>query len=231
MTDLPINAKTKKKADTKKKAESAKRKEKEIKTDIFEEEGSDAWFSRPPQDFLGEDYSADEYEQVFDIADVWFESGSTHRFVVDDREELNQKSDLYLEGSDQHRGWFQSSLLESCGTKGHAPFEAVLTHGFVLDENGYKMSKSDGNVVDPKDVMDEYGADILRLWALLSDYQEDIRISKDSIKLSGDIYRRLRNTFRFLLGALEGFLFGGGVMTGIKVFAQPDERKAVTGDG
>jgi len=174
-------------------------------TDIFEEEGSDAWFSRPPQDFLGEDYSADEYEQVFDIADVWFESGSTHRFVVDDREELNQKSDLYLEGSDQHRGWFQSSLLESCGTKGHAPFEAVLTHGFVLDENGYKMSKSDGNVVDPKDVMDEYGADILRLWALLSDYQEDIRISKDSIKLSGDIYRRLRNTFRFLLGALEGF--------------------------
>ena len=112
-------------------------------TDIFEEEGSDAWFSRPPQDFLGEDYSADEYEQVFDIADVWFESGSTHRFVVDDREELNQKSDLYLEGSDQHRGWFQSSLLESCGTKGHAPFEAVLTHGFVLDENGYKMSKSD----------------------------------------------------------------------------------------
>jgi len=173
-------------------------------TDIFEEEGSDAWFARPAQDFLG-NLKADDYEQVFDIADVWFESGSTHRFVVDDRGELNQKSDLYLEGSDQHRGWFQSSLLESCGTKGHAPFEAVLTHGFVLDENGYKMSKSDGNVVDPKDVMDEYGADILRLWALLSDYQEDIRISKDSIKLSGDIYRRLRNTFRFLLGALEGF--------------------------
>ncbi len=174
-------------------------------TDIFEKEGADAWFSRAPQDFLGNDYNLDEYEQVFDIVDVWFESGSTHSFVVEDREELQSPSDLYLEGSDQHRGWFHSSLLESCGTRGQAPYKAVLTHGFVLDENGYKMSKSLGNVVEPNEIIDEYGADILRLWTLLSDYQEDIRMSKDSLKTTSDIYRRLRNTLRFLLGSLDGF--------------------------
>ena len=173
--------------------------------DHFEKEGSDAWFKRDAQDFLGSDYKADDYEQVFDIVDVWFESGCTHAFVVEDREELNQQADLYLEGSDQHRGWFHSSLLESCGTRGVAPYKAVLTHGFVLDENGYKMSKSLGNVVDPKDVMAESGADILRLWTLLSDYQEDVRMSKNSLKTTSDIYRRLRNTLRFLLGALDGF--------------------------
>ena len=172
---------------------------------IFEEEGSDAWWSRPPQDFLGNDYNADDYEQVFDIVDVWFESGSTHAFVMEDREDLGQRADLYLEGSDQHRGWFHSSLLESVGTRGQAPYKAVLTHGFVLDEKGYKMSKSMGNVVDPLKMMDQYGADIIRLWALTCDFSEDIRIGKDSLKSTGDLYRRIRNTLRFLLGALDGF--------------------------
>lgn len=178
--------------------------------DIFEDEGADAWWSRPPQDFLGNDYNVEDYEQVFDIVDVWFESGSTHEFVLQDTKRWPvykgvEQADLYLEGSDQHRGWFHSSLLESCGTKGRAPYKAVLTHGFVLDEKGYKMSKSQGNVVDPLKLMDQSGADILRLWTLNSDYSEDIRIGKDSIKYTGDIYRRIRNTLRFLLGALDGF--------------------------
>ncbi len=175
-------------------------------SEAFEVEGADAWWSRNPQDFLGNDYSADDYEQVFDIVDVWFESGSTHTFVVDDREELGvEQSDLYLEGSDQHRGWFHSSLLEGCGTKGKAPYKTVLTHGFVLDEKGYKMSKSLGNVVDPLKVMEESGADILRLWTMTSDYAEDIRIGKDTLKNTGDLYRRIRNTLRFLLGAIDGY--------------------------
>jgi len=173
--------------------------------DIFMEEGSDAWFARPAQDFLGEAYKADDYTQVFDIVDVWFESGSTHSFVLEDRPDLRSPADLYLEGSDQHRGWFHSSLLESCGTRGHAPYKAVLTHGFVLDEKGYKMSKSLGNTVAPQDVTDEYGADILRLWTVLSDYSEDIRIGKEILKTTTDLYRRIRNTLRFLLGALDGF--------------------------
>jgi isoleucyl-tRNA synthetase len=173
-------------------------------TDTFEQEGSDAWFARPPQHFLGNEYDAEEYEQVFDIVDVWFESGSTHAFVLDARG-LGQQADLYLEGSDQHRGWFHSSLLESCGTRGQAPYKAVLTHGFVLDDKGYKMSKSLGNITDPLDVMQQYGADILRLWTVTSDYGDDIRIGKDTLSLSGDLYRRLRNTFRYLMGALDGF--------------------------
>ncbi len=178
--------------------------------DIFEEEGADAWWARPASDFLGNEYSPDDYEQIFDIVDVWFESGSTHAFVLGDTRtwpsyEGVRQADLYLEGSDQHRGWFHSSLLESCGTKGHAPYKAVLTHGFVLDDKGYKMSKSAGNVVSPLDVMNEHGADILRLWALTSDYAEDIRIGKDTLKSTSDLYRRIRNTFRFLLGALDGF--------------------------
>jgi len=174
--------------------------------DAFEIEGSDAWWSKNPRVFLGDDYKVDDYEQVFDIVDVWFESGSTHNFVVDDRPALAQRqSDLYLEGSDQHRGWFQSSLLEACGTKGYAPFKNVLTHGFVLDEKGYKMSKSLGNVVDPLEVMKEHGADILRLWTVTSNYADDIRIGKDTLKNTGDLYRRIRNTLRFLLGAIDGF--------------------------
>ncbi len=175
-------------------------------TDTFEAEGSDAWWSRNPRHFLGDNYSVADYEQIFDIVDVWFESGSTHVFVVDDREELNvSKADLYLEGSDQHRGWFHSSLLESCGTKGHAPYKNVLTHGFVLDDKGYKMSKSLGNVVDPLDLMKEYGADIIRLWTVMSNFSDDMRIGKDMLKNTSDVYRRIRNTLRFLLGAIEGF--------------------------
>jgi isoleucyl-tRNA synthetase len=172
--------------------------------DTFEAEGADAWWARDAQYFLGDKYKAENYDQIFDIVDVWFESGCTHAFVLEARG-LPSPADLYLEGSDQHRGWFHSSLLESCGTRGHAPYKAVLTHGFVLDEKGYKMSKSLGNVVDPNEMIAQYGADIVRLWALLSDYKEDIRIGKDTIKNTADIYRRLRNIFRFLLGALDGF--------------------------
>jgi isoleucyl-tRNA synthetase len=178
-------------------------------TDAFEEQGADAWWSMSAQDFLGADYKSDDYEQVFDIVDVWFESGSTHSFVVNAREDLgngeNRQVDMYLEGSDQHRGWFHSSLLESSGTRGCAPYKNVLTHGFVLDEKGYKMSKSLGNVVDPLKIMEQSGADILRLWTMTSDYAEDIRIGKDTLKNTGDLYRRIRNTLRFLLGALDGF--------------------------
>ena len=173
--------------------------------DAFAERGADAWYTDDPQSFLGADYKAEDYDQVFDIVDVWFESGSTHAFVLEDREELRSPADLYLEGSDQHRGWFHSSLLESVGTRGCAPYKTVLTHGFVLDEKGYKMSKSLGNIVAPEDIIKQYGADILRLWALTSDYAEDVRIGNDAIKSTTDIYRRIRNTFRFLLGALEGF--------------------------
>jgi isoleucyl-tRNA synthetase len=173
--------------------------------DTFEAEGSDSWWKRPASHFLNGDYDTEDYDQVFDIVDVWFESGSTHAFVAEDREELHSPAEMYLEGSDQHRGWFHSSLLESCGTRGVAPFKAVLTHGFVLDEKGYKMSKSEGNVTDPLKVMETYGADILRLWVLTADYAEDIRIGEDNLKTIGDLYRRIRNTLRYLLGALDGF--------------------------
>ncbi len=173
--------------------------------DAFEAQGSDAWWSMDAQEFLGNQYKTEDYDQIFDIVDVWFESGSTHTFVVDDRPELAQQADLYLEGSDQHRGWFHSSLLEACGTKGHAPYKTVLTHGFVLDEKGYKMSKSLGNTVDPLEIMKEFGADILRLWTMTSNYADDTRIGKDAMKNTGDLYRRVRNTLRFLLGAIDGF--------------------------
>ncbi len=182
--------------------------------DIFEQEGADAWWKEgAAQRFLGDKdkYNADDYTQIFDIVDVWFESGSTHAFVIGDTqtwpcfEGVGDQADLYLEGSDQHRGWFQSSLLEGVGTKGKAPYKNVLTHGFVLDEKGYKMSKSVGNVVDPLEMMEKYGADIIRLWVMLSDYAEDIRIGKGTLKNTGDLYRRLRNTLRFLLGALHGY--------------------------
>ncbi len=178
--------------------------------DIFEEEGADAWWSRDAKDFLGDKYDEDDYTQIFDIVDVWFESGSTHEFVVGDTDTWDcykgvDKIDLYMEGSDQHRGWFHSSLLEACGTKGEAPYKNVMTHGFVLDDKGYKMSKSVGNVVDPLKMMNQYGADIIRLWVMLSDYSEDIRIGKDTLKNTGDLYRRIRNTLRFVLGSLDGF--------------------------
>ncbi len=173
---------------------------------IFEREGSDSWFARPAQDFLGDTYKADDFDQVLDIVDVWFESGSTHAFVLEHRlDELAWPATLYLEGSDQHRGWFHSSLLESCGTRGRAPYDTVLTHGFVLDEQGRKMSKSLKNVTAPQAVYDQQGADILRLWVVGCDYSADMRIGPEIIKFQADLYRRLRNTLRYLLGALDGF--------------------------
>ncbi|HEU4960314.1 MAG TPA: class I tRNA ligase family protein, partial [Sphingomonas sp.] len=146
-----------------------------------------------------------DYEPQTDILDVWFDSGSTHAFVAEARYGEGTRADLYLEGSDQHRGWFQSSLLESCGTRGRAPYDAVLTHGFALDGQGRKMSKSLGNVVDPLKVIQESGADILRMWVAQTDYFEDVRIGKEVLGTTSDAYRKLRNTFRYLLGALDGF--------------------------
>ena len=171
----------------------------------FDAEGSDAWYARDPQDFLGNAHDASQFEQVFDIVDVWFESGSTHAFVLEQRDELMWPASLYLEGSDQHRGWFHSSLLESCGTRGRAPYDAVLTHGFTLDEKGHKMSKALGNGIDPDEVYEKSGADILRLWIAGADYSEDMRFGPEILKTTTDTYRRLRNTLRYLLGALEGF--------------------------
>ncbi|MEE3501900.1 isoleucine--tRNA ligase [Acidiphilium acidophilum] len=171
---------------------------------IFEAEGADAWYARPAADFLGNAYNPDDYEQVFDIVDVWFESGSTHAFVLEARG-MPWPADLYLEGSDQHRGWFQASLLESVGTRGIAPFKAIVTDGFVLDEQGRKMSKSLGNVTAPQEVIDLYGADILRLWVMNADVHNDLRIGKDILKQQADLYRRIRNTLRWLLGSLDGF--------------------------
>jgi isoleucyl-tRNA synthetase len=174
--------------------------------DIFKTDGADAWWSRPASDFLGSDYNADDYDQIFDIVDVWFESGSTHSFVLENGDwGLPTPADLYLEGSDQHRGWFHSSLLESCGTRGYAPYKNVLTHGFTLDKDGMKMSKSVGNVIAPQKIIDQYGADILRLWMVSADYENDHRIGDEILKGTSDLYRRVRNTFRFLLGALEGY--------------------------
>jgi isoleucyl-tRNA synthetase len=170
-----------------------------------EREGADAWYTTAPSRFLGNQYDPAEWDKVTDIIEVWFDSGSTHAFVLEKRPELKWPASLYLEGSDQHRGWFHSSLLEACGTRGRAPFEAVLTHGFVLDEDGRKMSKSLGNVIAPQDVMQQSGADILRLWVVASDYAEDLRIGPEILKHMGDAYRRLRNTLRYLLGAVAGF--------------------------
>ncbi|MDE2164999.1 MAG: isoleucine--tRNA ligase [Alphaproteobacteria bacterium] len=176
-------------------------------TAAFEHEGSDAWFTHDPAEFLGPGRNPTDYEQVKDIVDVWFDSGSTHAFVLEPRRDgdLAWPASLYLEGSDQHRGWFHSSLLESCGTRGRAPYEAVLTHGFVLDEQGRKMSKSLGNVTSPQDVVAKSGADILRLWVVAADYADDLRIGPEILKQQSEIYRRLRNTLRYLLGALSGF--------------------------
>jgi isoleucyl-tRNA synthetase len=177
-------------------------------------EGVDAWSDETAQALLGEKYDAADYERVTDILDVWFDSGSTHAFVLESgrwpdllRPEgyTGPPADLYLEGSDQHRGWFQSSLLESCGTRGQAPYKAVLTHGFTMASDGKKMSKSVGNTVDPIKVMETYGADIIRLWALSVDYTEDHRIGDEILKGVADQYRKLRNTFRYLLGALHDY--------------------------
>lgn len=171
----------------------------------FEAEGADAWFNSDPSRFLGDTYNADDYEQVTDVVDVWFDSGSTHAFVLEDRPDLYSPADLYLEGSDQHRGWFHSSLLESVGTRGVAPYKAVLTHGFVLDSKGHKMSKSLGNVITPQEIADKYGVDILRLWITMADYSGDLRVGDEILKKVSESYRRFRNTLRWLLGTLGDY--------------------------
>ncbi|RJT41438.1 isoleucine--tRNA ligase [Mesorhizobium waimense] len=171
----------------------------------FREKGADAWFTAAPDDFLGDAYNKADWTMVTDILDVWFDSGSSHAFVLEQRPDLKWPASLYLEGSDQHRGWFHSSLLESAGTRGTAPYEAVLTHGFTLDEKGRKMSKSLGNTIEPQEVIKQTGADILRLWVVSSDYSEDLTVGKTVIQSQSDAYRRLRNTLRYLLGNLAGF--------------------------
>jgi len=176
--------------------------------EAFENEGADAWYKPGAKArFLGNEHDPDQYDQVFDILDVWFDSGSTHAFVLRDREDGSEDglADLYLEGTDQHRGWFHSSMLQACGTRGRAPYRGVLTHGFTLDQKGNKMSKSLGNTVAPEDVIKQYGADLLRFWVAQADYTADLLIGPEILKGVADSYRRLRNTMRFILGNLEGF--------------------------
>ncbi|MEM8788618.1 MAG: isoleucine--tRNA ligase, partial [Pseudomonadota bacterium] len=176
--------------------------------EAFEAEGADAWYAEGAKErFLGNDHNPDDYDQVFDVLDVWFDSGSTHAFVLRDRADGTEDgiADVYLEGTDQHRGWFHSSMLQACGTLGRAPYRAVVTHAFTLDEKGMKMSKSLGNTIVPEEVVKQYGADILRLWVAQTDYTHDHRIGPEILKGVADSYRRLRNTFRFLLGNLAGW--------------------------
>ena len=173
--------------------------------DIYEKEGSDTWFTEDAQRFLGDDYLIDDYDQVKDVVEVWFDSGSTHAFCLEQREDLQWPASMYLEGSDQHRGWFHSSLLESSGTRGRAPYESVLTHGFVVDGRGRKMSKSLGNVISPENILKKYGVDILRLWVVASDYYDDLKLDNSILQAQSESYRRIRNTFRYLIGNLNGF--------------------------
>ncbi len=170
---------------------------------IYEKEGSDCWFTDDPKRFLGEDYDVNDYKKLTDIVEVWFDSGCTHTFVLEKRKDLKWPADMYLEGSDQHRGWFHSSLLESSGTRGRAPFNSILSHGFVVDGKGMKMSKSAGNVISPDDILKNYGADILRAWVASSDYAEDLRIDKTILSHHAESYRKIRNTFRFILGNIQ----------------------------
>ena len=172
---------------------------------IYEAEGGDAWFNSEPSRFLNPDYNESDFEQVKDVVEVWFDSGSTHAYVLEGREDLQSPATMYLEGSDQFRGFFHSSLLESCGTRGRAPFETVLSHGFVVDGKGRKMSKSIGNVISPDEIINKYGADILRVWVIASDYSEDVRLDNTILNYQIDSYRKIRNTFRFLLGNLNNF--------------------------
>ncbi|MDC3104394.1 isoleucine--tRNA ligase [Candidatus Pelagibacter bacterium] len=171
--------------------------------EIYEKEGSDCWFTDDAEKFLGKNYDSKNFEKLNDIVEVWFDSGSTHSFVLEKRKDLKWPADMYLEGSDQHRGWFHSSLLESCGTRGRAPFENILSHGFVVDGKGLKMSKSSGNVISPDEILKNYGADILRAWVASSDYSEDLRIDKTILTQHAESYRKIRNTFRFILGNLK----------------------------
>ncbi len=170
---------------------------------IYEKEGSDCWFYDDPQRFLGKKYKSEDFIKSKDIVEVWFDSGSTHSFVLEKRKDLQWPASMYLEGSDQHRGWFHSSLLESCGTRGRAPFDSILSHGFVVDGKGMKMSKSAGNIISPEEILKKYGADILRLWVSSSDYAEDLRIDHSILEQHAESYRKIRNTFRFILGNLR----------------------------
>jgi len=170
---------------------------------IYEKEGADCWFDSDPQKFLGKKYRKEDYIQSTDICEVWFDSGSTHSFVLEKRKDLTWPASMYLEGSDQHRGWFHSSLLESCGTRGRAPFNIILSHGFVVDGKGLKMSKSTGNIIAPENILKKYGADILRAWVAASDYAEDLRLDYSILEQHAESYRKIRNTFRFLLGNLR----------------------------
>ena len=170
---------------------------------IFEKEGADCWFEDDAQKFLGKKYKSSDYEKLNDIVEVWFDSGSTHSYVLEKREDLIWPASMYLEGSDQHRGWFHSSLLESCGTRGRAPFDSILSHGFVVDGKGLKMSKSLGNIMAPQDILKKYGADILRIWVAASDYAEDLRIDKSILEQHAESYRKIRNTFRYILGNIK----------------------------
>ncbi|HEY7972659.1 MAG TPA: class I tRNA ligase family protein, partial [Xanthobacteraceae bacterium] len=182
--------------------------------EAFERDGADTWYEvGAAARFLAPDYDPTDWKKVDDILDVWFDSGSTHAYTLEVRDDLKVRrrmdggsdSVMYLEGSDQHRGWFHSSLLESCGTRGRAPFDVVLTHGFVLDEHGRKMSKSLGNVVAPQDVIAQSGADILRMWVCAADYADDLRIGPEILKTTVETYRKLRNTIRWMLGNLAHF--------------------------
>jgi len=170
---------------------------------IFEKEGADCWFTDDTQKFLGKKYKSEDYEKMSDIVEVWFDSGSTHAYVLEKRKDLKWPASMYLEGSDQHRGWFHSSLLESCGTRGRAPFDSILSHGFVVDGKGLKMSKSLGNIISPEDILKKYGADILRIWVAASDYSEDLRIDYSILEQHAESYRKIRNTFRYILGNLN----------------------------
>lgn len=182
----------------------------EVIKDLFAKEGSDAWWAKSAEEILPTGFACPKcghthFRKETDIMDVWFDSGSSHAAVLEEREELSWPADLYLEGSDQHRGWFQSSLLTSVATRGRAPYNAVLTHGFVVDGEGKKMSKSVGNVIFPQEIIEKFGADILRLWVSSADYQADIRISNDIMKQLSEVYRKIRNTFRYILGNLNNF--------------------------
>jgi isoleucyl-tRNA synthetase len=170
---------------------------------IYENEGSDCWFTSDPQKFLGKKYKKEDYIKTTDIVEVWFDSGASHSYVLEKRKDLMWPASMYLEGSDQHRGWFHSSLLESCGTRGRAPYNSILTHGFVVDGKGLKMSKSTGNVIAPEDILKKYGADILRTWVAASDYSEDLKLDHSILEQHAESYRKIRNTFRFLLGNLK----------------------------
>jgi isoleucyl-tRNA synthetase len=170
---------------------------------IYEKEGSDCWFTDDPQKFLGKKYKKEDYIKTNDIVEVWFDSGASHSYVLESRKDLMWPASMYLEGSDQHRGWFHSSLLESCGTRGRAPYNSILTHGFVVDGKGLKMSKSIGNVIYPDDILKKYGADILRTWVAASDYSEDLKLDHGILEQHAESYRKIRNTFRFLLGNLK----------------------------